>query len=124
MKRMYLKSILIVALIVGLNSCEKVEDTVAKISVVDVQGVGIAEVSVRLFGDGSGSTVNVGDIRVDETAVTNAAGDAVFDFTEYYEAGQSGLFVLQIEVEKDSLSAESIIKVEPEVVNEETVILQ
>ena len=57
-------------------------------------------------------------------AITNAAGDAVFDFTEFYEAGQAGLFVLNIEVEKDSLSAESIIKVEPEITNEETVILQ
>lgn len=124
MKRMYLKSILIVAVIAGFTSCKKVEDTVAKISVVDIQGAGISEVSVRLFGDGSGSTVNVGDIRVDETAITNAAGDAIFDFSEFYEAGQSGLFVLQIEIEKDSLSAESIIKIEPEIVNEETVILQ
>ncbi|NND76716.1 MAG: hypothetical protein HKN39_00855 [Flavobacteriales bacterium] len=124
MKRMYLKSILCLAIIASLTSCEKVEDTVAKIAVVDINGQGIADVSVRLFGDGSGTTVNVGDIRVDETAVTNAAGDAVFDFTEYYEAGQAGLFVLNIEVEKDSLSAESIIKVEPEIVNEETVILQ
>ena len=124
MKRKYLKSILFLALIVGLTSCDKTEDTIAKISVVDITGEGIADVSVRLFGDGSGTTVNVGDIRVDEMSMTNAAGDAVFDFTEFYEAGQAGLFVLSIEVEKDSLTAESIIKVEPEITNEETVILQ
>ena len=60
MKRMYLKSILFLALTIGLTSCEKTENTIAKISVVDITGEGIADVSVRLFGDGSGTTVNVG----------------------------------------------------------------
>lgn len=105
-------------------ACDKTEDTIAKISVVDINGSGIDQATVRLFADGSGSTISVGDTRIDESTMTNSAGDAVFDFTDYYEAGQAGLFVLNIEVIKDTLDAESIIKVEPEVINEETVILQ
>ncbi len=124
MKGILIKTVLIVVIALGFSSCRKTEDTIARITVVDINGVGIADAEVRLFGDGSGTTVNVGDVRVDEMAVTNAAGDAVFDFTEFYEPGQAGLFVLSIEVVKDTLEAESIIKVEPEVVNEETVILQ
>ena len=124
MKSILINTILIIVLALGFSSCKEPEETIAKITVVDINGIGIADAEVRLFGDGSGTTVNVGDVRVDEMAMTNAAGDAVFNFSEYYEAGQAGLFVLNIEVVKDTLEAESIIKVEPELVNEETVILQ
>ena len=124
MKSILIKPFLFIAIILCVAACNDPDDTIARVTVIDVNGARIADASVRLFGDGSGSTVSVGDIRVDETEVTNAAGEAIFDFTDFYEAGQAGLFVLNIEVEKDSLSAESVIKVEPEKVNEETVILQ
>jgi len=124
MKSILIKTLLIFVIAFGFSSCKKTEDTIAKITVVDINGIGIPEADVRLFADGSGTTVNVGDIRVDTMTVTNAAGDAVIDFSDFYEAGQAGLFVLNIEVLKDTLEAESIIKIEPELVNEETVILQ
>ena len=112
------------AIVLVAFSCEKPEDTIAKITVVDVAGIAVDSAEVRLFGDSDGTSTVIGDIRIDVTEVTNAAGDAVFDFTEFYEEGQAGLFVLNIEVTKDTLFTESIIKVEPETLNEETVILQ
>ena len=120
----YLGSILLFCLVLIAFSCEKPEDTIAKITVVDIMGIGVDSAEVRLFGDSDGTSTTIGDIRIDVTEKTNAAGDAVFDFTEFYEEGQAGLFVLNIEVTKDSLFTESIIKVEPEMLNEETVILQ
>jgi len=124
MKSIITKATLIFAIVFGLSSCDKTEDTIAKITVIDIEAQSIPQATVRLFASPSGTTTEVGDVRIDESALTNAAGDAVFDFTEYYEAGQSGLFVLNVEVIKDTLIAESIIKIEPEMINEETVILQ
>jgi len=64
------------------------------------------------------------DSEIEVMEETNAAGEAVFDLSSFFLDGQFGLFVLSIEVEADTLSANSIIQIIPEEVNELTVVVQ
>jgi len=48
----------------------------------------------------------------------------IVDFSEYYEQGQAGFAVLNIEATSDTSIVEGIIKIDPETVNQETLILQ
>lgn len=98
-------------------SCEKVEDTIVKISVRDVLLQPVVGAEVTLFSQ-------PGDSVIEEIENTNAAGDAVFDLSSFYGDGQQGLFVLNVEVDADSLSTSSIIQVIPQEVNELTLTLQ
>lgn len=114
---MNLKHVLLFFLLFGVFACEKTEDTIAKITIRDVDSIAIEEASVRMFSEPDDS-----QIELEET--TNAAGEAVFDLTSFYSDGQVGLFVLSIEVEKDTLSTNSIIQIVPEEVNELSITLQ
>ena len=98
-------------------SCEKIEDTIVKITLRDVLFQPIVGAEVTLFSQ-------PGDSVIEEIENTNAAGDAVFDLSSYYGDGQHGLFVLSVEVDADSLSTNSIIQVIPEEVNELTLTVQ
>ena len=92
-------------------SCDKTEDTIVKITVVDTNNQGVSGASVLLFSQ-------PGESVIEEQEETGASGDAVFDLSSYFADGQVGLFVLSIEVDADSLSTTSIIQVTPEEVNE------
>lgn len=106
------------------SSCDKEEDTIALISVVDVEGEPVEQVLVRLFPEPSSSSAQEGNLIPDVEQFTDARGQATFDFSEYYEQGQAGFAVLNIEATKDTVFIEGIIKIDPEVVNEETLIFQ
>jgi hypothetical protein len=56
--------------------------------------------------------------------MTNANGVAVFNFNDVYQLGQAGVAVLNIDVQKDALTGQGIIKVEQEVTSKETVYVQ
>jgi hypothetical protein len=56
--------------------------------------------------------------------VTNGTGKVSFDFTDYYQEGQAGFAVLDIEASKGSLEGEGIIKIEEMKTNEETVVIE
>jgi hypothetical protein len=47
-----------------------------------------------------------------------------FDFSDFYEEGQAGFAVLDIEASKGSDEGEGIIKIEEKKVNEETVVIE
>ena len=66
----------------------------------------------------------IGEVRFDTTQVSNAAGSVSFDFSDFYEQGQAGFAVLDIEATKGALSGIGIIKVEEETTNEQTIILE
>ena len=119
--RLSLGLIIAVAL---FSSCKKLEDTIAVVQVRTVDGFAVDSAYVEIFGEGSASQVVVGEIRIELEDSTDASGKAVFDLTDFYEAGQSGFVVLNIEVTKDSLFTEGLIKVEPEETTEEIIILQ
>lgn len=105
-------------------SCDKEEDTIALVRVVDVEGVPVEQVLVKVFPEPSNTSAQEGNLIPEVEQFTDAAGEATFDFSEYYEQGQAGFAVLNIEATKDTVLIEGIIKVDPEVINEETLIFQ
>lgn len=105
------------------SSCRKKGETVAKVMVVDTAGDPFAGAMVRLYP--SPTIDEHGAIVIDDTMWTDGTGYATFDFSENYNLGQAGVFVLDIEVRSgDTLYGEGIIKVEQEETSEEKVILQ
>lgn len=125
MKKIGLKLLVVCAfLMVVISSCRREEPTIATIFVKNAEGTFVPGAEVRMFGVETGDQDNGvahGEIRIDTLGTTNGAGQVTFDLSEFYELGQSGLFVLDIEVSKEDLWGEGIIKVEEEVENEETI---
>jgi len=106
----------------GVASCVKKEDTIAKIEVRDENNDLVEEAMVVLHGT---STCNCpSQVVVYDTAYTNAAGIATFNYNEIYQLGQAGVAVLDIEAYKGNRQGQGIIKIEAEKTNEETVIIQ
>ncbi len=125
MKNLRLKSIAfasILLLSVFIFSCNKKQDTTAKIYVRNSAGELVSGATVRLYGQGSppppGATVTL-----DKKATTNSAGEAIFDLNEVFQQGQAGVAVLNIDVTNGSDSGTGVIKVEQETVSEETVFI-
>lgn len=119
--RLLFNALLVVLLSGVLSACTKEKDTTAIITVIRQDGTTVADANVRLFANPS---FPLGDpSRLDQEKVTNGAGQAEFDYTDFYEQGQSGFAVLDIVCTVDSLVAEGIIKVVEEEINYETVVL-
>jgi len=127
MKVLRFAPVLILALMLGsvlsLNSCGKLEASVAKVTVIDkTTGLPMAGVTVVLRPE---STVTPAPpFKWDKVeAKTDAKGVATFDFSGDYENGQAGLFVLTIDVESNVnyYTSVGIIKVEEQMINEKTV---
>lgn len=115
-------SILIGAMSLGLGSCKKKEDTIAKITVRDTSDAIVAGARVILYGE-STTTPKQAVIRRD-TMKTNSAGVAVFDYNQVYQLGQAGVAILNIAAKKGDLKGEGILKIEEETENETTVYIQ
>jgi len=121
MKRLAFFGIVIMGLIV-IGSCVKKEDTIAKIEVRDENNDVVEQAMVVLHGT---STCNCpSQVAVWDTAYTNAAGIATFNYNEIYQLGQAGVAVLDINAYKANRFGQGIIKIEAEMTNEETVIIQ
>ena len=108
---------------IALTACRKEGDTIAKIRVVDTGSVDFPDAMVRLHA--MATIDDHGAIVIDDTMYTDATGYATFNYSENYNLGQAGVFVLDIEVRSgDTLYGTGVIKVEQEVTSEETVIIQ
>lgn len=118
----YLFFVAIAAGAVLLNACVKKESTIAKIEVRDENNDVVEQAMVVLYGT---STCNCpSQVVVFDTAYTNAAGVATFNYDEIYQLGQAGVAVLDIEASKGNRFGQGIIKIEAEKTNEESVIIQ
>ena len=121
MKKLAFFGLVIMGLIV-IGSCVKKEDTIAKIEVRDENNDVVEQAMVVLHGT---STCNCpSQVAVWDTAYTNAAGIATFNYNEIYQLGQAGVAVLDINAYKANRFGQGIIKIEAEMTNEETVIIQ
>lgn len=105
-------------------SCNKVEETVATITILNSFGSPVQGADVRLFAVGSVDNDVIGQIRFDTTQVTNGAGKVSFNFSEYYKRGQAGFAVLDINATKGNLEGRGIIKIVEEETNEATVVIE
>lgn len=119
-------SLVLIVLMAGLivSSCNKVEETIATITIVNSFGTPVQGAEVRLFAVGSVDNDFIGEIRFDTIQVTNGAGKVSWNFSEYYKRGQAGFAVLDIFATKGALEGRGIIKIEEEETNEATVELQ
>jgi len=106
----------------GLGSCNKKADTIAKVKVRDTSNALVSGARVILYGKSTLSPKKP-VIRRD-TAYTNSSGVAVFNYNDVYQTGQAGVAVLDISARKGDLTAEGIIKIEEELENTTTVFLQ
>lgn len=115
---------LLVAASTIVASCNKVEETVATVTVLNTFGSPVQGADVRLFAVGSVDNDVIGEIRFDTTQVTNGAGKVSFNFSEYYKRGQAGFAVLDINASKGALEGRGIIKIVEEETNEATVVIE
>jgi len=114
------------ALTIVMSGCKKNKDkkTVAIVTVVDEDGAVVAGASVRLYAVPSENPPPPNAIRFDTTQVSNGAGSVTFDFSDFYEEGQAGFAVLDIEAVKGSLEGAGIIKIVELETTEETVVMK
>lgn len=126
MKSLFSTSFLILGIAVSgallTTACRKKKDTIAKIYVRDATNNPVASCQVVL--KGVSTTGNAANVKVYDTTLTNASGEAIFNFNDLYKLGQAGVAVLNIEAKKNNLKGEGIIKIEEEKTNEETVFIQ
>ena len=112
--------LVVLALGVLLSSCFKVEPTVASVTVINELGTPVPGAEVHLFNFGD----MAGDPKFDTIQFTNGSGVASFDFSECYEAGQSGFAVLNVAITKGSLEGSGIINIEEQTTTSETYVVE
>lgn len=114
--------LLVGILSLGLGSCNKKEDTIAKITIRDTDNKLVSGARVILYG--TSTEVPVKPVVRRDTAYTNASGVAIFNYNEVYQTGQAGVAVLNISARKGNLKGEGIIKIEQETESLTTVFIQ
>jgi|LakMenE18May11ns_1017448.scaffolds.fasta_scaffold9819148_3 hypothetical protein len=105
------------------TGCRKKGKTIALISVRNSNNEPVAGAMVRLYGQSTTNPPSGPVVRID-TAYTDSAGIAKFDYTEVFQLGQAGLFVLNIEARKGLLTGAGIVKIVEETTTEERVFIQ
>jgi len=104
------------------SSCRKKKDTIAIIYVRDTANQLVPGAQVVVYGEST--TGQQANVTLYDTTITNALGEARFNFNETYQLGQAGVAVLMIKAYKDSATGNGIIKIEQETTTEETVFIQ
>jgi hypothetical protein len=104
------------------TSCRKKGDTIANIYVKDEENLNVSGAMVILYGTNTSN--NPQQVAVFDTAYTNSAGLASFNYNDIYQLGQAGVAVLDIKAQKLNKIGQGIIKIEAETINEETVFIQ
>ena len=124
MKSRFITLFTIALAVLLVISCNKEEDTIAEVKVVTPNGSAVAGAQVRLLGQGTTPSTEVGNIRIKEEQYTASDGLAKFDFTHLYVPGQSGFAILNVEITKEypdsTVYMEGIIKIVEEQVNRKT----
>jgi hypothetical protein len=108
-----------------VSSCKKKKDTIAKVFVMDENNNPVTTCRVILKPEPSSVSGSAGKTLIDaDTAVTNSAGEAIFNYNELYQLGQAGVAVLNVEAFKDGLTGSSVIQIKEEVTSETTVFIK
>lgn len=119
-------SLMMLALVVGVlsfSACGKTGDTIAKVVVVKTSdGVSpVVGATVTLSATTDPANPNEPREGIEKETTTNSAGEANFNYNDLFKRGQAGLFVLDVSVEKDGVTAEGVIKVVEQETSETTV---
>lgn len=116
----FLFVILCSAAVFSTSGCHKKKNTLCNVYVLDTANARVAGAKVEL----KGVPTVPGVSTVDVILYTDASGVAQFDFSDNYQLGQAGVFVLNIEAQHGDLSGTGIVKIEEETTSEQTVFIQ
>ncbi len=105
----------LLVMLVAVTSCYKKKDTIATVTVVNAANAPQGGQEVTLTYEDS----NSGEVRIEQTATTDASGNANFNFNDLYKSGQAGFAVLDIYIQGQVVG---IIKIEEETTSTETVV--
>lgn len=119
--RVVLQACVLALLTTAFAACNKEKPTKVLIKVKMEDGTPVPGAEVKLFANPAVPTADY--TRLNKESTTDGSGIAEFDYTDFYEQGQSGFAVLDIETTMDSLFGEGIVKILEEETSEETVFL-
>ena len=125
----YLSAIALVS-IIGMifSSCKKDTPTTVRITVRDANNALVIGSGVSLYVDetsgGLSNTAAIVDDKVNKYSTTDYKGEATFDVSYMYKKGSAGVGILDLEVKHGTSFAKSVIKIEPEIENTQTVYIQ
>lgn len=107
-------------------ACYKVENTTAVITVIDVNKAIVQGAEVHVFPNPSVIDTNkTSNSELESTKITDTQGQVFLDYTSYYEDGQVGLFVLDVEVTYQNLDTLVVVatnlKVDEQKDNQKTI---
>lgn len=111
-------------LVAGFVSCKKEKPTTADIYVRDQGNNAVAGLRVVLTAQPTEAGKTVGFAT--ESVISDSDGKAEFDFSEYFELGQAGLFVLNVTIDSGAGSlvmGSGVIQIQEEEKNELTVVI-
>jgi len=119
----------IVAIIVAqtFTSCRKKKDTIAHIYVRDETDNAVNDATVILYGTSTGDPIGGNGPGFDifrDTVQTSSSGLAVFNLSEIYQSGQAGVAILDVKAYKLNRLGTGLIKIEPEIISEQSIIIQ
>ena len=114
------------ALLAGLFFCacqpEK-NPTEIRLQVVDTSGNAVVGATVHLYGQPS-DTVYVNSLSLyDREEVSGEGGWVVFNFDEHYDQGHNGFAVLTVDVVKDTLAGETLVRIAEETIVRKQVVV-
>ena len=119
------RTLFIIIALLGVSfssGCRKKEDTIARISVRDETNALVPLAKVILYG--KSTTNQPSNVVLYDTAYTNLAGVADFNFNDVYQLGQAGVAVLDINASLNNKSGKGIVKIEQETTSTDTVFIQ
>ena len=123
-KLSYLGAFGLATLLLLISSCYKIENSTATITVTDKNGKVLPGTSVHIFPNPTQPSNPPAELNqtLDITLIADGNGQVYVDYTSYYQLGQVGLFVLNIEATSgDTIMIPGIIKVEEQEDNYETI---
>lgn len=120
LKSLLLFSFVALVAVTFFSSCKKTTDTTVKVTVHDASHKIVAGAWVRIFGNSTTTSTSV----INDSLLTDAGGQAVFNYNKIYKAGQAGVAVLDIVARKSALYGKNVVKVEAEEQTDATVYIQ
>lgn len=103
------------------TGCNRKKDTIAKVFVYDQNKKAVSGCQVILKPEPSESSSKT--LIQADTAITNATGEAIFNFNDLYQKGQAGVAVLNIYASKDGATGTGVIQIIEEETSETDVYL-
>lgn len=109
-----------------LSGCVKIKPTSAIIHVKYPDGTMCSGAQVRLYGKPLNEDTSElsQELRIDLNSVSDANGRAYFDLSKFYDAGQTGFAILNVDATKSNLSSSGLIEIKEQKVNEQFFFLQ